>query len=235
MNTNTPERPPEENYFKFLAHMGLTKHIGNMKATEELVELCHIDGNSLALDVGCGVGATPCYLAKTINCRVVGVDIIQEMVEQARDRAQSLEVADRVSFQAGDARRLPFADGTFDATLVESVNIFFKDKLPVIREYMRVTRPGGYIGLTEMIWLATPTPETVESCQRTVYADSMELDGWRRLLEDAGLEDVVAKPTNSTCAPKAGAGSSDTDAMASCARRCVSSRPSSRTRARGSS
>jgi ubiquinone/menaquinone biosynthesis C-methylase UbiE len=114
------------------------------------------------------------------------------MLEQARDRAQSLEVADRVSFQAGDARRLPFADGTFDATLVESVNVFFKDKLPVIRGYMRVTRPGGYIGHLEMIWLATPTPETVESYQRTVYADSMELDEWRRLLEDAGPEDVVA-------------------------------------------
>ena len=38
----TSEKAPEERYFGFLADMGLTKHIGSMRATEELVALCHI-------------------------------------------------------------------------------------------------------------------------------------------------------------------------------------------------
>jgi len=191
MTTNAPTRPPEESYFKFLATMGLTKHIGSQKATDELIELCHIDGHSTVLDVGCGVGVTACYLAKTFGCRVVGVDLLPEMVEQARNRARSLGLADRASFQAGDARQLPFADGIFDAVLVESMTVFFKDKLPVVRQYKRVTTPGGYIGLTEATWLTPPTQEAADYYLRTVYADTMQREGWQRLLEDAGLADVV--------------------------------------------
>ena len=58
-------------YFDFVAKMGMTKHYGSMAATRELVSLCHIGSGDYVLDVGCGVGATPSYLAKTVGCRVV--------------------------------------------------------------------------------------------------------------------------------------------------------------------
>ena len=41
--------------------------------------MCHISSNSYVLDVGCGVGATPCYIAHKVGCRVVGVDILEKM------------------------------------------------------------------------------------------------------------------------------------------------------------
>jgi hypothetical protein len=52
-------------YFEFLGDMGLTKHIGSMEATRRLLELCHIGGGDLVLDVGCGVGATPIFPGET--------------------------------------------------------------------------------------------------------------------------------------------------------------------------
>jgi SAM-dependent methyltransferase len=186
------EKAPEETYFEFLASMGFTKHIGSMQATEELIELCRIGDGTYILDVGCGVGATPCYLAKTYNCRVVGVDLLERMVEQSRERARTMGVEDRVEFRVADARDLPFDDDLFDAVIVESVNVFFKDKRRAMDEYVRVTRPGGYVGITEMTWLKPPTPEEVEYYRKTVYTDSMEADGWRELLESVGLKDVVA-------------------------------------------
>ena len=64
-------------FFDFAAEVGLTKHIGGVEATDTLVELCRIDRDSYVLDVGCDVSATPCYLAKRYNCRVVGVDILE--------------------------------------------------------------------------------------------------------------------------------------------------------------
>jgi len=51
-------------YFEFIADLGMTKHYGSMEATRELVEMCRIGDGKYVLDVGCGVGATPCYLAK---------------------------------------------------------------------------------------------------------------------------------------------------------------------------
>lgn len=43
----------------FAAGMGLTKQMGGVAATDELVALCHIDRDSYVLDVGCDAGPTP--------------------------------------------------------------------------------------------------------------------------------------------------------------------------------
>jgi len=65
----------KQSVFDFQAEVGLTKHLGGVGATEELIELCHIGEGKHVLDVGCGVGVTPCFIAKRYGCRVVGVDI----------------------------------------------------------------------------------------------------------------------------------------------------------------
>jgi ubiquinone/menaquinone biosynthesis C-methylase UbiE len=178
-------------YFEFIANLGMTKHYGSMEATRELVELCHIGSGQLVLDVGCGVGATPCYLAKTAGCQVVGVDLLEKMIEQSRERAKAEGIQDRVLFTVADARGLPFEDGRFDAVIMESVNIFFDDKQEAMREYLRVTRPEGYVGMTEMTWLKSPSPELRGYFKRAVYAEALEADGWTGLLEEASLKEIV--------------------------------------------
>ena len=178
-------------YFEFIADLGMTKHYGSMKATRELIELCRIGSGQYVLDVGCGVGATPCYLAKAANCRVVGVDLLEKMIEQSRERAKAEGVRDRVEFRVADARRLPFEDDLFDAVIMESLNVFFEDKRQAMREYMRVTKPGGYVGITEMTWLEPPLPEYEELFMRVAYAEALEANGWTDLMEEAGLKEVV--------------------------------------------
>jgi ubiquinone/menaquinone biosynthesis C-methylase UbiE len=137
------------------------------------------------------VGATPSYLTKALGCRVVGVDLLERMVEQSRDRARVEGLGGQVALAVADARNLPFQDGVFDAVIMESLNVFFENKQGAMREYMRVTRPGGYVGITEMTWLRPPSPETAAYYKRVVYADALEASGWIELLEEAGLEDVV--------------------------------------------
>ena len=74
--------------FDVQAEMGLTKHMGGLKATRELIELCHVDRDKYVLDVGCGVGVTSCYIAGRYGCRVVGVDISERMIERSNERAR---------------------------------------------------------------------------------------------------------------------------------------------------
>ncbi|MBA7483675.1 hypothetical protein ES707_19192 [subsurface metagenome] len=78
----------ETSYFELQVYVGTTKHMGGLKATKELIELCHIDKNTYVLDVGCGAGATPCYLAKRHGCRVVGVDISEGMIDRSNERTR---------------------------------------------------------------------------------------------------------------------------------------------------
>ena len=185
-----------EHFFDFAAEVGLTKHMGGVGATEELIELCHIGEGKYILDVGCGAGVTPCFIAKRCGCRVVGVDILEGMVERSRERAQKEGLSDRVEFRVADAQDLPFEDDLFDAVITESVTAFPEDKQKAVNEYARVTKPGGYIGLNESAWLKVPPPpEVVAWASQDVGANVEPLasDAWVGLLEGAGLSEIVAR------------------------------------------
>ena len=47
---------PDKNIFDFQAEVGVTKHLGSVQATNELIRRCGIGRDSYVLDVGCGVG-----------------------------------------------------------------------------------------------------------------------------------------------------------------------------------
>jgi len=177
-------------YFEFLADIGVTKHVGGLKATDEMLGLCSIDASSYVLDAGCGIGATPCYLAKTYGCRVVGVDIEPRMIERATALAQHKGVAERCEFRVADAQDLPFADNLFDVVLVESVSTFLPDRPTAFRGYVRVTKPGGYVGMNETTWVERGL-EAV-TFMHSLGADALIKEEWVALLQEAGLQDIVA-------------------------------------------
>ena len=129
-------------YFELQAYWGATKHMGGMRTTRELIELCHIQKGAYVLDVGCGVGATPAYLAKKLGCHVVGIDIADTMIVRARQKVEHEQVEDQVELHAADAQNLPFDDGLFDAVIAESVLTFMPDKARAVGECARVTKPA---------------------------------------------------------------------------------------------
>ncbi|MFN2113744.1 MAG: class I SAM-dependent methyltransferase [Anaerolineales bacterium] len=179
-----------EDYFEFLAKLGLTKHYGSLDATRELVQRTGIQSGQLVLDLGCGVGATPVFLAQEIAPRLVGADLIENMLHEARQRALRHQVGDLASFLAADARSLPFRDDCFDVVLLESVNVFFDDKSAALREYARVIKPGGYLGITEMTWLQPPTQAYQEMFKRVAFVTAHLEGEWKDLIERAGFIDV---------------------------------------------
>ncbi len=186
----------QQTFFDFAAEAGLTKHFGGLEGTKELAGLCHIGEGAYVLDVGCGAGVTSCFLARQYGCRVVGVDIRAKMVERSEERASREGVADRVEFRVADAQDLPFDDDLFDAVITESVTSFPEDKQRAVNEYVRVTRPGGYVGLAESTWLKVPPPpELVAWASQDVGAcvQPLTADGWVGLLENAGLQGITMR------------------------------------------
>jgi len=180
----------QQSFFDFAAYVGLTKHIGGVEATEAIIELCHIGEGKQVLDVGCGAGVTPCFLARKYGCRVVGVDILDAMVERSNERAKREGVLDKVEFRVADAQDLPFEDDLFDAVITESVTAFPKDKGKAVAEYVRVVKPGGYVGLSESTWIKSPPPpEMIAWASQDLGANVAPLTAseWVGLLETAGL------------------------------------------------
>jgi len=70
------------------------------------------------------------------------------MLKQARS-AVPAPLRDKVTLQVGDAQRLPFATGTFDAVVDSFGLCSFEDPVIALREMRRVLKPGGVILLLE--------------------------------------------------------------------------------------
>lgn len=181
---------------KFLdmqAEVGVSKHIGGMRATDELLSLCHIEAARHVLNVGCGIGAGCTSVAKKYGCHVVGVDLSEKMIEWSRQRAREEKVEAKVEFRIADVLALPFDADTFDIVIVESVLIFVEDKARAIRECVRVTKPGGYVGLNEGFWTEQPSPELVALAQDAIGPCVPTLEAWRAIWEGSGLNERVVE------------------------------------------
>ncbi len=112
---------------------------GWRRATREALGLAV--GESV-LDVGAGTGVSTEELARS-GAFAVGVDLSVGMLRAGR------AVRPRVPLLAGDALRLPFADGTFDAVTISFALRNVVDTDAALRELGRVTRPGGRLVVCE--------------------------------------------------------------------------------------
>ena len=184
--------------YELIAEMGFRKyfHLGGSGATGTLMDLCPIHANSYVVDIGCASGKTACTLAWRYGCKVLGVDILPGMVEQAKKRARTEGVSRRVEFMVGDALQLPLGDDSFDVVLGEFITGLVNDKEIAISEYVRVAKPGGTIGLNEATWLKAPPPqEIIEFLDRRVGFNNVLFtsDGWKNLLERSGIKQIQAR------------------------------------------
>ncbi len=108
-----------------------------------------LDGLAV-LDAGCGTGA---YTAAVLGrvARVDALDLSAGMLAQARAKLEAEAEAGRVAFHRGAITDLPFADGRFDAVMINQVLHHLDDSAEagwplhrrVFAECARVLRPGG--------------------------------------------------------------------------------------------
>jgi len=101
-----------------------------------LAELGPVAG--AVLDLGCGTGQLAARIHReSPGARVVGCDFSHGMLARARARDRGMR------WVQGDAGRLPFRDGSFDAVVSTEAFHWFPDKPRALAEIRRVLRPGG--------------------------------------------------------------------------------------------
>ncbi|MBM7512262.1 ubiquinone/menaquinone biosynthesis C-methylase UbiE [Nocardioides cavernae] len=151
--------------------------------SEHLVDHVGVGPNERVLDVATGTGHVALAAARR-SAESVGIDYVPELLEIARRRAEAEDLV--VELAEADAEHLPQEDASFDVVLSAIGVMFAADHDAAARELVRVTRPGGRIGL------ASWTPEGfVGGILRTVGAHVSPPPGAQPATR-WGTEEVVA-------------------------------------------
>lgn len=163
---------------------------------EEIVRRTPLTADDHVLDIGSGAGGPAVRLGELSGCRVTGIEPNEVGVEVARELAEAAGIADRVRFDLGDARELPYPDGHFDAAISLNVANVIEDKAALLAEVRRTLRPDGrLILLTGTFELDDDDRETRRRLTRdhTVPLFDDTADGYRALLGQAGyrLDEVT--------------------------------------------
>jgi ubiquinone/menaquinone biosynthesis C-methylase UbiE len=114
----------------------------NPATRDVLARLPKLSGAKV-LDIGCGQGNTTRLLVDVLapeSC--VGVDFDESLVTYATAHPENPAA---ITFQRDDATKLSFADETFDVVFCRFLLIHMSDPVRVLREMLRVLKPGGFV------------------------------------------------------------------------------------------
>ena len=100
------------------------------------------EGIRKILDVGAGTGFLSLILAE-MGYDVVGVDLSEEMIRKAKEKAADRGVELKIKFKVGDAEAIPFESGVFDAIVNRAVLWSLPEPKKALDEWKRVLKPGG--------------------------------------------------------------------------------------------
>jgi len=160
------------------------------------------------LDLGSGGGIDVLLSAKRVGPtgRVFGLDMTDEMLALAQ-RNIAEAGALNVELLKGYIEQIPLPAESIDVVISNCVVNLAADKPAVFREIARVLRPGGRIGITDIVADDSLTPE--QRAERGSYvgcvAGALSFGEFEAGLRSVGLEDVSITPTHSVAAGMHGA------------------------------
>lgn len=182
--------------YDFLGYIGSfdSPYIGGYEGTLKLLDRLDIprDEEYHILEIGCAAGFASCMVAKEYGCKVTGIDISEVLILKAQERAEKLGLSN-AHFEVADATNLPFEDNSFDAVYGVAIVALLPDKKHVLKELMRVVKPGGIIGTLDLFVKKDVDKEVIESFGKTmatllgVDVTILDIDKWNGIFANTDL------------------------------------------------
>ena len=166
---------------------------GNPTAVADLHE------GEIVLDLGSGGGIDVILSAQRVGPAgiVFGLDMTDEMLALARQNAAAAGVAN-VHFLKGVIEQIPLPADSVDVVISNCVINLSTDKAAVLAEIARVLRPGGRVGISDVV--AEDRISPAERAERGSYvgciAGALSIGEYEAGLEAAGLEQVSVELTH---------------------------------------
>ncbi|MFC0842642.1 class I SAM-dependent methyltransferase [Streptomyces noboritoensis] len=152
-----------------------------------LLKRLHLCPGQLLLDAGCGSGGIGLWLARTLETRLIGIDISPVATQLAARRARVFLAPGRAAFYTATLSHLPFPNQHVHGIVCVDVLAFAPDRTNALRELQRVLRPAGRAVITQAVRHETPAA-SVEQPVRDAGFELEHLDerpeepaAWSRL------------------------------------------------------
>jgi SAM-dependent methyltransferase len=166
---------------------------GNPTAVAELRE------GERVLDLGSGGGIDVILSARRVGPtgRAFGLDMTDEMLELAVRNAAEAGVTN-VEFVRGTIESVPLPSSTVDVVISNCVINLAADKAAVFREIARVLRPGGRVGVSDVVAddALSPADRAERGSFAGCIAGALSFSEYRAGLAAVGLVDVEVVPTH---------------------------------------
>ena len=165
-------------------------HGRQLAATQEHLARLNLTPDMHVLDVGSGIGGPARYMAATFGCHVTGIDLTEEFVAAARELTERCGLADRVSFEHGNALAMPFTDASFDEASCQYVAMNIADKPGLLREIRRVLKPGGRLVWSSIVLAGGEPHFPVPWASEPAGSFLVSAEALRPMFAEAGLRVV---------------------------------------------
>jgi len=163
---------------------------GGVELYRQIALLTEMSSSDEVLDVASGKGVPLGYFVAEFGVTASGVEIDPEMVDEAESWSRDQGLGDRLQFQTGRSDALPYRDEIFDVAIGELGLAGQCSAADAVRELVRVTKPGGFVVLVQLVWKAPVDEERRAVLSEYLGARPMMVVEWKRLLKDAGVEDI---------------------------------------------
>lgn len=190
-NRITASEIESSSYVEFMSLIDETNRPpGGKLAVRELIDRCNVTADDRILDVGCNTGFVSFEISRVTGADVIGIDLSEDMITQARNRNQAGYSPESVDFQKGDAQQLPFPDQSFDCVVSGGSTAFVHDIEAALSEYRRVVEDWGFVGEINFYYDKKPPADIIDELNNHMGTNIKEwyFDDWINLYENAGLE-----------------------------------------------
>lgn len=126
-------------------------HIGGRIASTHFLDQLEIEASQRILDIGCGLGGSARFAAKTYGAKIVGIDLTSEYIETGQVLCDWVGLSDRIELRQGSALSLPYEDASFDGAFMMHVGMNIEDKAALFAEVARVLKPNSKFGIYDIM------------------------------------------------------------------------------------
>ena len=166
-------------------------HYHGTKAVDQAIAEAGINTSSTVLDVGAGIGGPARYLAHKTGCKVVALELQEDLNQVGQDLTNRCGMAEHVQHLCGDALQEVFADDTFDAVVSWLCLYHIPDHKKLFSKLSQPLKSGGVLYAEDLFSLGEFTRSERHELETMLFGNSVHSrKNYIANVEQAGFSSV---------------------------------------------